>query len=299
MHDKYYEKLRELIIDTETTIRVKDFSKNIKILENNYKIGKLLMEAQGGEERAKYGNKLIKEYAERLTNELGKGYTYTSLSRMRQFYLLFQKVAPMAQDLTWSNWIELLSIKDINEVKYYIEICMKHNLTKRQLRERIKSNEYKNLSQNIKDKLISNEKLELVDTVKNPIIIPNPNNIDIEKEKILQKLIMENIYSFLKQLGNNYTFVGNEYQVKIGNRYYKIDLLLYNIEYNAYVVIELKMGELKKEHLGQIKLYMNYIDKEKITTNPTIGIILCKKDNKLVMEYSSDNRIISREYILL
>ena len=111
---------------------------------------------------------------------------------------------------------------------------------------------------------------------------------------------MEDIYSFLKQLGNDYHFVGNEYPIKIGDRYYKIDLLLYNMEYESYVVVELKIGELKSEHIGQISLYMNYIDKnkKKITQDKTIGIILCHRNNRLIMEYISDPRIISREYIL-
>ena len=120
-------------------------------------------------------------------------------------------------------------------------------------------------------------------------------------EKVLQKLILEDIPSFLDELGNGFTFVKNEYKIKVGDRYNYIDLLLYNYEFNCFVVVELKVTELKKEHIGQIEFYMNYIDKnlKNINQNKTIGIIICKKENKYVIEYCSDDRIISREYELV
>ena len=137
-----------------------------------------------------------------------------------------------------------------------------------------------------------------MDLVKNPITIKNPKNMEILKEKALQKLILEDIPSFFKELGTGFSFIQNEYKIKLGNRYNYIDLLLFNYEYNCFVVVELKITELKKEHIGQIQVYMNYIDNnlKKINQNKTIGIIICKKDNKYVIEYCSDNRIISREY---
>ena len=146
------------------------------------------------------------------------------------------------------------------------------------------------------------EKIDIKDNIKNPIIIKNKLDIDKEivSEKILQRLILENIPSFLEELGTGYSFIKNEYKIKIGERYNYIDLLLFNIEYNCYVVVELKVTELKKEHIGQIQIYMNYIDNSlrKITQDKTIGLIICKKDNKYVIEYSSDKRILTREYIL-
>ena len=117
----------------------------------------------------------------------------------------------------------------------------------------------------------------------------------------MQRIILEDIPSFLKELGNGFTFVENEYKIKIGASYNYIDLLLYNIEFNCYVVVELKVAELKKEHIGQIEVYMNYIDKNlrKVIQDKTIGIIICKKDNKFIMEYCSDTRIFAKEYKLV
>lgn len=134
--------------------------------------------------------------------------------------------------------------------------------------------------------------------IPDPIVIKNNSNIEIVNEKILHQLILEDIEAFMEELGNNYSFIKSEYRIKIGNKYNYIDLLLYNIEFNCYVVVELKVSELKKEYIGQIQIYMNYIDSNlrKINQDKTIGIIICKKDNKFVMEYCSDKRILSREY---
>ena len=262
----------------------------------------MLIEAQGGEDKAKYGNALIKEYSEKLTNEIGREYTFSALSRMRQFYLLSEKIATLSQQLTWSHYCELLVFDNVDEINYYIKQTEIYNLSVRELREKIKSKEYQRLDNNTKLKLINKEETVVSDFIKNPIVIRNKYNIDKESitEKILQRLILEDIPSFLKELGEGFTFVENEYKIKIGNTYNYIDILLFNYIYNCFVVIELKVTELKKEHIGQIQIYMNYVDKNIKTINQdkTIGVIICKKDNGYYIEYSSDNRIFSKNYIL-
>ena len=137
-----------------------------------------------------------------------------------------------------------------------------------------------------RNKLINEEKLEVKDLVPNPILIRNKNNIEIITEKVLQNLILEDIESFMKELGNSFCFVGSQYKVKIGYSYHKIDLLLFNIEYNAYVVVELKITEFKVEYISQVQKYMNYIDRniKKINNNNT---------------NCSDIRITVREYELV
>ena len=186
-------------------------------------------------------------------------------------------------------------------IDYYINQIKKRNLSKRQLQEIIKNHEYERLPEETKHKLTLKEtKDEVKDLIKNPILIKNSNHYKIITEKILQKLILEDIPSFLKELGYGFTFIENEYKIKIGNTYNYIDLLLFNIEFNCYVVIELKVTELKKEHIGQIQTYMNYIDSnlKKITQDKTIGIIIVRKNNKYIMEYCSDKRILSKTYEL-
>ena len=298
----YYNEIKNELINNEVYKRVKDYSKNKNELSTYYNVGKLLIEAQGGEDKAKYGNALIKEYSERLTKEIGRGYTFSALSRMRQFYLLSEKIATLSQQLTWSHYCELLVFDNVDEINYYIKQTEVYNLSVRQLREKIKSKEYQRLDNSTKLKLINKEETLVSDFIKNPIVIRNKYNVDKESitEKILQRLILEDIPSFLKELGDGFTFVENEYKIKIGNTFNYIDLLLYNIKFNCYVVIELKVTELKKEHIGQIQIYMNYVDKNIKTINQdkTIGVIICKKDNGYYIEYSSDNRIFSKNYIL-
>ena len=298
----YYNEIKNKLIDNEVYKRVKDYSKNRNDLNTYYEVGKLLIEAQGGEDRAKYGDGLIKEYSERLYNELGKKYDITTLKRYRQFYLKIEKGAALRHQLSWTHYRELLTLDNINELNYYVEITIEQNLSYRQLREKMKTKEYQRLDNNTKLKLINKEKLDIKDNIKNPIVIHNKNNLDKENisEKVLQRLILEDIPSFLKELGTGFSFIENEYKIKIGSTYNYIDLLLFNIKYNCYVVIELKVCKLKKEHIGQIEVYMNYIDKNIKTINQdkTIGIIISRRDNHYYIEYSSDKRILTREYIL-
>ena len=291
----YYNEIKEKLINNELNKKVKNYSINKSDLTTYYNVGKIL--AQAGKH---YGEGIIKEYSKRLTRELGKGYTTTNLKYYRQFYI-FSKSHTVCDELSWSHYRTLLSISNENEIEYYILICRKQNISVRKLHEIIKSKEYERLPEKTKKKLITKGERKVEDLVKNPILIKNINKYENISEKLLQRLILEDIPSFLKELGSGYTFIENEYKIKIGNTYNYIDLLLYNIEFNCYVVVELKVTELKKEHIGQIEVYMNYIDNNlrKINQDKTIGIIICKKDNKYIIEYSSDERILSREYQLI
>ena len=291
----YYNEIKSELINNEITKKVKDYNKNKSDLTTYYNVGKLLNEAG-----KHYGEGIIKEYSRKLTSELGKGYSKRNLWLMLKFYET-QKLQTVSAQLSWSHYCELLSIESANEINYYINLTEQQNLSVRQLREKIKNKEYERLDEVTKSKLTDNVSPTVVDLIKNPIVIKNNNNKEIISEKVLQKIIMEDLPSFLKELGNGFTFVENEYKIKIGNTYNYIDLLLYNIKFNCYVVVELKVTELKKEHIGQIEVYMNYIDKNlrKITQDKTIGIIICKKDNKFIMEYCSDPRILTKEYKLV
>ncbi len=292
----YYDEIKKELLNNEITKKVKNYSINKSDLTTYYNIGKLLKEAG-----KHYGDGIIKEYSKKLTNEFGKGYTFTSLTRMKKFYNLIEKLATVSQHLSYGHYVELLPYDDIDKINYYIKITEEENLSIRELREKIKNNEYERLDEETKKKLKIKEELKVSDLVKNPIQIKNTSGYNEISEKVLQKLILEDIESFLKELGNGFCFVESEYKIKIGDRYNYIDLLLYNIKYKCYVVVELKVTELNSNHTGQIQKYMNYIDKniKNIDDNKTVGIIICKKENKYVIEYCSDDRIIAREYELV
>lgn len=220
------------------------------------------------------------------------------LYKIKQFYNIIEKVPTLSGKLTWSHWYEMLSFDNINKIEYYVNQCEVNNLDVRQLRNKIKTNEYERIPADARNKLKSKDDIRIIDFVKNPIHIRNSNKKEIISEKILQKLILEDIPTFLKELGNGFTFIDNEYKIKLDDRYNCIDLLLYNIKYKCYVVVELKVTELKKEHTGQVMTYMNYIDKniKTIEENATVGIIICIQDDEYVIKYCSDKRIIARRY---
>jgi len=299
MQDNYYNEIKTKLIDNELTKAVKRRSINKSDLTTYYEVGKILNDAG-----KHYGEGIIKKYSIKLTNELGKGYDITTLKRMRQFFIMVEKGALQAHqlNLSWSHWIELLPLKDINKINYYISLTENLNLTRNELRKRIKSNEYERLPIDTKNKLINKEPLEIKDTIPNPIVIYNPTNKEIIGEIALHKYIMENIQDFMKQLGEGYAFIGSEYKIKTDNGYNNsIDFLLFNTKFICYVVVELKVTELRKEYIGQTEIYMNYIDNnlKQDYQNKTIGLIIVKEDNKFVLRYKSDSRIESREYIIL
>ena len=289
----YYNEIKNELINNEITKRIKNYSINKSDLNTYYNVGKILNDAG-----KHYGMNIIKKYSIQLIKEVNKIYNETNLKRMRQFYLIIEKGATLWHQLTWSHYKILIPLKDIDKINYYIGVTEQNNLSVRELRNRIKSNEYERLPNKTKDKLLNENNSNITDLVKNPILIKNTNNYKIISEKILQKLILEDIESFMKELGNGFSYIGSEYKIKLGSTYNYIDLLLFNYIYNCFIVIELKVTELKKEHIGQIEIYMNYIDKtiKTINQNKTIGIIICKHDNKYIIEYCSDKRIISRTY---
>ena len=291
----YYNEIKKQIINNEIVKKIKDYSKNKSDLETYYQVGKLLSEA-----KKRYGEGVIKEYSIKLTNDLGRKYSVRYLFDMRKLYL-FSKVHPLDAQLTLSHYRILFSLKNEDAIDYYIGQIKERRLGKRELIEIIKNNEYERLPKETKEKLSENREIGIQDLVKNPIIIKNSNKYENISEKILQKLILEDIPSFLKELGSGFTFIANEYKIKIGNKYNFIDLLLYNIRFKCYVVIELKTTNLKKEHIGQIETYMHYIDKNMKTMEEdrTIGIIIVRKNDKYIMEYCSDERILAKEYEMI
>ena len=294
----YYDEIKNKLIDNEIYSRVKDYSKERNTVITYFEIGKLLNEAGG-----KYGDNIIDEYSKKLVLEVGKKYNRSTLFKMKKLYNVFrnEKVAPLVPQLTWSQCLLLIPINNINEIRYYATQAKERNLSKRQLEEIVKNKEYERLPIETKNKLMNEEKLEVKDLVPNPILIRNKNNIEIITEKVLHNLILEDIALFMRELGNSFSFIDSEYKIKIGDRYNYIDLLLYNIKYNAYVAVELKVTEFKVEYISQVQKYMNYIDKnvKEISNNNTIGILICKKENRFVIEYCSDDRITVREYELV
>lgn len=294
----YYNTIKDELINNEITKTAKKYSINKCDLNSYYNVGKMLSEAG-----KHYGEGIIKEYSCKLRCDLGKNYSVRLLYKMLKYYHFVSegKLPTVSAKLSWSHYDEFLKFNDINKITYYIKISESQNLSIRQLREKIKSNEYERLPESTKKNIANDNKSNISDFLKNPIRISNNNNYNVFSEKVLHKLIIEDIENFLDELGSGFTFIKSEYPIKVDHRYNYIDLLLYNIMYRCYVVVELKVTNLKKEHTGQIMTYMNYVDKniKTIDDNNTVGIIICKQDNEYVIKYCSDDRIIAREYELV
>ena len=299
----YYNEIKNILIDNAIERKVREYKSNQKELESYYNVGKLLVQAQGGEDRAKYGDGIIKEYSKRLTTELGKGYSTRNLKYMRNFYLLAKGQPLAAQfkniNMTWSNVCEIMQLKNSEKMKYYLELSNKLCLTKRELREKIKSKEYERLDSKIKEKLLKQEEISVRDKIPDPIVLEGLEYREKLTEKVVQKWIDENPASFCKSLGEGYSYIESQYKIKIGSNYNYIDVLLFNVIDMNYVVVEIKVNELKKEHIEQIETYMNYVDAnlKKEFHNKTTGILLVRENNKWLIKYINNNGIIVRNYI--
>ena len=293
MKDNYLENIKTEIINGNAKVVAKNYQINNVKLTMNYNIGRELAEAG-----KHYGEGIVKKYASILTREFGKGYKTEELRKMRAFYELIQKCGPVDRILSWSHYVKLLPLKNVEEINYYIKIIKRDNLSKRALAERIKSNEYGRLSTEAKQKLLNEESLTLVQSVPSPIVLVPNKSYEVYTEKILQEIIYENLDSFMKQLGGGYFYVGREYKLNIGDKKNYIDYLLYNYKMNCFCVIEIKAREYRKTDYGQIKTYMNYVDEhlKNITQNNTIGIIITKSVNKFEAHYVKDNQVTIVEF---
>lgn len=301
----YYKEIKNLIEEKEVNDKVRYLESNKETIKTYYEIGSLLIEAQDGEEKAKYGDGLIKKWSEKLTKEYGNGYKIANLKNMRKFYIMFRKsyTACSQSNLSWSHYKYLLKFDNENERNYYINRCIQNNLSVRGLINEIKTKSFDRLSYENKKhiKLITDKKtsLDIKDMIHDPILI-NIDNKEKMSEKILKKYILKELEHFFLELGTGFSFVGSEYKLSYDNKNYYVDLLLFNTELNRYIVCELKLGEIKPGDVAQTKVYMMLTDKflKRRFHNETIGIIITRKNGKLALEYVSDPNIFITTYRL-
>lgn len=291
----YYNKIKETFIKNEIYKKTKDYFKERNDLRTYYNVGKLLNEAG-----KHYGERIVEKYSKQLTIDLGKGYSKRNLWLMLRFYELKEKMQTVSAHLSWSHYCELIPLKSIEEIEYYIEITELNSLSVRQLRDKIRLKEYERLPKKTKEKLENKNRLEFTDTVKDPIIIKVKEIPESLKEKVLKEYILNDMDNFLKELGEEITYVGKEYKIEYKNHNYFIDILLFSIKYNCYIVVELKIGDLKKENIIQTEFYTDLVDQKvrKIHHNKTIGIIISRKNDEYIIKFST-NSVISTTYKLV
>ena len=297
-----YKEIETLIKKVEIGKEIRERQANYELVDAYWNIGKLIVDAQGGKEKSKYGDALLKEWSEKLTKEYGKGYNYSNMRRFRQFYLTFPICGTVCHRLSWTIIRTVLPIKDVNKRNYYINLCIENSLSKRDLEREIKSNSFERLEHKPDkvDIITSAIVPAITENFKNPILL-NLNGTKVENEKDLEKLIYSQLSYVFMQLGNDFTWVGNQYKISDGNKNYYIDMLLYNVNYNCYVVVEIKCRSLKKEDKGQTEFYMTLVDKYKkrANNNPTIGIIITREQDKFVANFVKSEKLVPLTYELV
>ena len=304
--EKYYSEIKELIENYEVNHRVRVFQDNGEKLKTNWMIGKLLIDAQGNGKRAKYGAELIKKWSFKLEKNYGKNYSKRNLMLYRKFYLLYPKVNALSTQLSWTHYRMILSIKNENERNYFTNQAILNHLSTRELEELIKSKAYDRLSyadkENIKLIDVNNStSLTIEDMIKDPILIKSNSNIDKLSEKALHKYTMAMLENKFLELGTGFALMGHEVKIVIDNHTFKIDLLFFNVNLNAYIVVELKIREYHPKDKGQLEFYVDYVDKNiKLKNhNKTIGLLIVRKKNKYVIEYVTNKDIYVTTYKLI
>ena len=302
----YYKEVESLIKQNEINKGVRALQDNSETLHTYWNIGRLIVEAQGGKKRAKYGDGLIKEWGLKLSEKYGRNYDKSNLSKMRKFYTIFPIVDAVRPQLTWTHYRYILPLKNANERKYYINQIILNNLSSRELQKEIKNKAFDRLSYADKEniKLIDEENttpLTIEDMIKDPIILKIDKNTNEVNEKAIHKYIISLLENKFLELGTGFALVGHEYKIKIGASYNYIDLLFFNIKLNAYIVVEVKTKESKPQDIGQLEFYVNYIEKniKESNNNKTIGILIVKKKNKFVIKYTTNTDIYVTTYMLV
>ena len=318
---KFYSQIVELLQSARNNVvRVV----NQTMVLTYFEIGRMLVEEeQEGKERADYGKQILKELSKVLTKEFGKGFSVDNLENMRRFYLVYGKSETLSRisendisetsfrnfDLSWSHYLKLIRIDDTNERKFYEIEAYKNNWSIRELQRQFDSALYTRLvlsRDKEKVKELSEKGLVLEkpkDAIKDPYIlefIGLPEHAEYSESDLEQELI-DKLEHFLLELGNGFTFVARQKRISFDDKHFRIDLVFYNRILKCFVLIDLKIGEIKHQDLGQMQMYVNYYDRKVRLEdeNKTIGIVLCKDKSESVVEYTlpeNNEQIFASKY---
>ena len=306
-----YDDIRAIIINTRNTIYK---AVNTGILEANWKIGRRIVEEeQAGASRAEYGQRVINDLAEKLSVEFGRGFDARELRRYRQFYLLFPKWDALRPELTWTHYRTLIRVENERARLYYMNEAALQNWSTRALDsqierltyERILSSQNQLIVKEAEDAASRQAQLTPADIIKDPYVLDFlglPSGVNFY-EKDLEKALIDNLQQFLLELGRGFSFVSRQYRFKTDNENYYVDLVFYNFILKCFVLIDLKVGKLTYQDIGQIDFYTRYFE-ENIRTetdNPTIGIVLCTERDNTIVKYSvmnDSNQLFASKYKL-
>lgn len=311
-NNNIYQEIKELLYSAKNRVYQ---TINTTMTQTYFQIGKRIVEEeQGGETRAEYGSALLKNLSSELIKEFGKGYSEQNLKNMRQFYLIYQKRQTVSSEfkLSWSHYIFLTRIENINERNFYEIESIENSWSLRELKRQFDSGLFERLKlssdkQKVKELSLNGQVIQTAqDLIKDPYILEFvglPELSSYSESELEQKLI-DKLEHFLLELGKGFTFVARQKRITIDEKHFKVDLVFYNRLLKSFVVIDLKIGELKHQDIGQMMMYVNYFDRFEKTDdeNSTIGIILCKDKSKALVELTlpkDNNQIYASKYLTI
>ncbi|UYF43764.1 PDDEXK nuclease domain-containing protein [Aliarcobacter cryaerophilus] len=311
-NNNIYQEIKELLYSAKNRVYQ---TINTTMTQTYFQIGKRIVEEeQGGETRAEYGSALLKNLSSELIKEFGKGYSEQNLKNMRQFYLIYQKRQTVSSEfkLSWSHYIFLTRIENINERNFYEIESIENSWSLRELKRQFDSGLFERLKlssdkQKVKELSLNGQVIQTAqDLIKDPYVLEFvglPELSSYSESELEQKLI-DKLEHFLLELGKGFTFVARQKRITIDEKHFKVDLVFYNRLLKSFVVIDLKIGELKHQDIGQMMMYVNYFDRFEKTDdeNSTIGIILCKDKSKALVELTlpkDNNQIYASKYLTI
>ena len=308
--DGFYSRILDLLKTARKTVVQ---SVNKTIVDTYFEIGRLIVEEeQNGKSKAEYGQNLIPELSQKLTTEFGKGFSTTNLKQMRTFYLTYSKGQTVSDEfrLSWSHYLMLMRIDNVEERNFYEIETAQNSWSLRELQrqfntslyERLALSRNKNEVKKLSEKGLIIEKAQ--DSLKDPYVLEFlglPEETKYSESELEQKLI-DKLEHFLLELGKGYTFVGRQVRFTFDDKHFRVDLVFYNRLLQCFVLIDLKIGEITHQDLGQMQMYVNYYDRfvKLDTEDKTIGIILCKKKNDTLVEITlpeNNEQIFASKYL--
>lgn len=308
MEQQFYEQIKRILSEARNKVYQ---TANFAMVEAYWNIGKSIVEQQGGEEKAEYGVRLIAELSKQMTTDFGKGFTVANLKNMRQFYLTFPKSYALRSELSWTHYRLLMRVENKNARQFYIEEAIKSNWSTRQLERQINSFFYERLLSSQNKEKVSEEiqKLEAAkvpeDIIRDSYVLEflglNPKDDFYESD--LEEALITHLQKFLLELGRGFSFVARQKRITFDGRHFRIDLVFYNYILKCFVLIDLKIGDLTHQDLGQMQMYVHYYERELMNEgdNPPIGIVLCADKSESVVKYTlpeNETQIFASKYNL-
>ena len=308
MEQQFYEQIKRILSEARNKVYQ---TANFAMVEAYWNIGRSIVEQQGGEEKAEYGVRLIAELSKQMTTDFGKGFTVANLKNMRQFYLTFPKSYALRSELSWTHYRLLMRVENKNARQFYIEEAIKSNWSTRQLERQINSFFYERLLSSQNKEKVSEviQKLEPAkipeDIIRDPYVLEflglNPKDDFYESD--LEGALITHLQKFLLELGRGFSFVARQKRITFDGRHFRIDLVFYNYILKCFVLIDLKIGDLTHQDLGQMQMYVHYYERELMNEgdNPPIGIVLCADKSESVVKYTlpkNETQIFASKYKL-